>query len=82
MFENCFEKWVYENASILMFTNGKVVDYLVSKYPFLKRDRLWVIEQGFDHRFGAERENEGHRNSLFTLIYTGTFIGILEILQI
>jgi glycosyltransferase involved in cell wall biosynthesis len=72
-FENYFEKWICENASILIFTNGKVIDHLVSKYPFLKGGKLWVIEQGFDHRFSAEKEHQTHRNRIFTLTYTGTF---------
>jgi glycosyltransferase involved in cell wall biosynthesis len=72
-FENRFERSIYKNADVLIFTNGNVVDYLMRKYPFLRIERLWVIEQGFDYQFSAERENAADRNRTFTLVYTGTF---------
>ncbi len=72
-FEKYFEKWIYENASALIFTNGKVIEHLLNKYHFLKNKKLLVIEQGFSYRLCAEREKEGYKNKIFTLTYTGTF---------
>jgi hypothetical protein len=72
-FENYFEKLIYENASVLIFTNGEVIDHLLNKYHFLKNKKLLVIEQGFSYRLCAEREYERYKNKIFTLTYTGTF---------
>ncbi len=72
-FENYFEKLIYENASVLIFTNGKAIEYLINKYPFLRDKKFLVIEQGFSYRLSAERENMRNKNKIFTLIYTGTF---------
>jgi glycosyltransferase involved in cell wall biosynthesis len=72
-FENYFEQWIYKNASVLIFTNGKVIDHLLNKYHSLKDKTFWVIEQGFSYRLSGGRESERHKNKIFTLIYTGTF---------
>jgi hypothetical protein len=72
-FENYLEKWIYKNASALIFTNHKVIDHLVNKYPFLRDKPLWVVEQGFDSRLWTEAENRGSKNKIFTLFYAGTF---------
>ncbi len=72
-FENYLEKWIYQNASALIFTNHKVLDHLVNKYPFLRDKPLWVVEQGFDSRLCGEAENRGSKNKIFTLFYAGTF---------
>ncbi len=71
-FENYLEKLIYKNASVLIFTNGKVIEHLLDKYPFLKNKKLLVIEQGFSYRLCAERGNRTNKGNLFTLIYTGT----------
>ncbi|MDI6889851.1 MAG: hypothetical protein QMC83_02770 [Thermodesulfovibrionales bacterium] len=72
-FENYFEKLIYKNASVLIFTNGKVIEHLSNKYPFLKNKKLLVIEQGFSYRLSAEINDVQYKNKIFTLIYTGTF---------
>ena len=72
-FENYLEKWIYKNASALIFTNHKVIDHLVNKYPFLRDKPLWVMEQGFDARLCTEPENRRSKNKIFTLFYAGTF---------
>ncbi len=72
-FENYFEKWIYNNASALIFTNRKAIEHLVRKYPFLKDKKLWVVEQGFNQRLCGEAENKGYKNEVFTLFYAGTF---------
>jgi hypothetical protein len=72
-FENYFEKLIYENASVLIFTNDKVIDHLLNKYHFLKNKAFWVIEQGFSYRVCTDRKNIGYKNKIFTLTYTGTF---------
>lgn len=71
-FENYFEKLIYESASVLIFTNGKVIENLINKYLFLRNKKFLVIEQGFSYRSCAERENIRDKNKIFTLIYTGT----------
>jgi len=72
-FENYFEKLIYKNASLLIFTNGKVIDHLLNKYHFLKNKKLLVVEQSFSYRLSAGRESERYKNNVFTLVYTGTF---------
>ena len=56
-FENYLEKLIYKNASVLIFTNGKVIEHVLNKYPFLKDKKLLVVEQGFSYRLCAERED-------------------------
>jgi hypothetical protein len=72
-FESYFEKLIYENASVLIFTNSKIIDHLLNKYHFLENKKLWVIEQGFSYRLSVGRDKIGNKNKIFTLIYTGTF---------
>ena len=68
-FENKIEKKIYESLDIMILTNKKVLENLTVKYPFLKEKETLILEQGFVEREYHDRKE----NSVFTILYTGTF---------
>jgi hypothetical protein len=68
-FENIIENKIYKNIDLLVFTNNKVLEVLETKYKYLNNKNTLILEQGFkDNRF-LKKE----KNSIFTIVYTGTF---------
>jgi hypothetical protein len=72
-YEKRFEKSIYRNADVLIFTSRTVIQHLYSLYRFLEDKRPLLLEQGFSYAFSTTLKKRTLNKSVFTLVYTGTF---------
>lgn len=72
-YERFFERLIYQNADVLVFTTTRVVEQLRARYSFFDRKRILIIEQGLSLTNVELAEKDSPRNEVFTLLYTGTF---------